>query len=1117
MVNRNGVGPAFARARGLVLLALLILGAVLLFSYDVSTPHSSNLRPSSSAQLQASLARLPMSFEPNQGQTDTGVKFLAHGNGYGLSLMPSEAVLTLPQGSPAGLQQATVEMQLAGANLQSEMVGTEQLAGHSNYFIGNDSSRWLRNIPQFGRVQYRGVYPGIDLSFYGNQNRLEYDFEVSPGSDAQQIELNFKGATNVSVASNGDLVLGLEGRELRFQAPHIYQKSSAGVQTVAGSFVLRGKNSAGFEVGPYDRSRALVIDPVLAFSSYLGGTGDESCSAIIGATAGFVPHCPSIAVDSGGRIYVAGATKSTGTFSGVTPNTTNTTGGTQNVFISRISLSSSGGVTTSSLDYVTYIGGSTGAASVIQYPAGIGVDSGFNVYVAGTTNASNYPTTASAFQTAPVSIGNNHAFVSEIDSTGSVNVYSTYLSGNGVDTASNMALDSQGRVYVIGTTTSSNFPTTIGALQPTFPAGVTGDQFFFSKVDTAFNTTNSLQYSTYIGGTTPSNGIVTGGAVAVDASFNVYLAGGTNFTDMGTPQPWIVNAYQAGPQGGLDVWAAKLNAPPANVQQYTLAYGTYFGGSGDDVAYGVASDGTDTYITGSTTSTNITVPTTTLPFQKCLDQPPPNTTPCPSGVTASDAFVAKFGVPAVSGTTQGTVPLDYFSYLGGTLQDVGLGIAADTLGNAYVTGLTAGSFPVTSDAFQGTYGGGADDAFVARLNTTGTTTTTNTSTVSYLGGSGKDVGTSIALDSSLKTYVTGETAGTFPTKFPLSGGGSLLGPRDAFVAQLGPNTALLSMPQTTSANALPACGAANPTVSPSPVGVGSPVTFTYYIYNTGDPVAGVVFTDSLGLNSGSTSASASQGTCSSAVTSGSLTCTLGTVNSSTTTTTLTTCPGSTGSTNFAAKVTVTVNAPTTVQQGTGSVGNTAALSFPGGTTASVGGTATVNDYSVTASLASPSNTIPSGGKVDYSILVTPTGAGFPESVAISCGAGLPAGATCSFPEPTGSTISSMSSGPQSRTLAISTIARVTTTASLFQRGAAYAMWLPILGVGLMGAGVPRKRRMLLGTFFALVLGLALLQAGCSSKSTTTTTTGTPAGTYTVTVNATSGSATRTTTVQFTVQ
>ncbi|MGH9515325.1 MAG: SBBP repeat-containing protein [Terriglobales bacterium] len=1101
MVNRSGVGPAFARVRGLVLLVLLFLGAAWLLRRDIATPHSPIL-PASSTQIRASLARLPLSFEPNQGQSDGSTKFVAHGRGYGLYLTPSAAVLTLSERSQNHLRQAAVEMQLSGASQSPQMVGADRLPGHSNYFIGNDPSRWLRNIPQYGRVQYREIYPGIDLAFYGNQNQLEYDFEVSPRSDAHQIELNFKGATNVSVARNGDLVLGLDGRELRFEAPHIYQKFRAGIQTVAGSFVMRGKNSAGFAVGSYDHSRALVIDPVLAFATYLGGTGEESCTAITGATAGFVPHCPAIALDSGGRIYVAGATTSTGTVDTITPTVIGTMG-TSDVFVSRISLGSSGGVTTSTLDYVTYIGGASG----IQYPTGVGVDSGFNVYVAGITNSSTYPTTPSAFQTSPLAPGSNHAFISKLDSTGSINLYSTYLSGSGVDAASGMALDSQGRVYVIGTTTSPDFPTTIGALQA-HPAAT--NQFFFAKVNPTLNTANSLQYSTYLGGSAPANGVVTGGAVAVDASFNVYLTGGTDFTDMGTPQPWIANAFKSALpiSDGIDVWAAKLTAPPANTQQYSLNYGTYFGGSGDDVGYGVATDGTNTYITGSTTSTNITVPSTTLAFQT-------------TNGGAGDAFVAKFGVPAISGTTQGTVPLDYFSYLGGSAQDAGLSIAADTLGNARITGFTdsgdlcALSALKTCDLPQ-TNSGGGRDAFVARLTTTGTSTTTNTSTVSYLGGSGKDTGTSIVLDSSLNTYITGETAGTFPVTSPLTGGGSLLGPSDAFVAQLGPSAPVINelMPDPTPAGALPACNVKNPTVNPSPVGVGSPVTFTYYIYNQGDPLSGVVFTDQLGTSSGSTSASTSQGSCGSAVTSGTLICTLGTLNTSTLTklTTPNSC-NATQSINFAAKVTVTVNAPTTALPG---LSNTASLSFPGGTTTPISGTAVVNDFSVNAT-AKTATTIASGDSVKYSILVTPTGSGFPESVAISCGAGAPAGSTCAFPDPTGSTISSMSSGPQSRTLAISTTARVTTTGSLLKHGITYALWLPILGVGLMGAGVSRKRRGLLGVFVAVLLGMALLQAGCSSSSTTRTTTGTPAGTYTVTVNATSGSATRTTTVQFTVQ
>src|SRR5581483_5429415 len=967
MVNRSGVGPIFVRIRALVLLALLAVGGFFLFRHDLAGS-SSHAQASNPLQLRSIISQLPIAFEPNQGQADEPVKFLARASGYGLYLLPSEVVLTVSERTTSGLQETGIDMQFKGANASRKPLGAERLPGHSNYFIGNNSSRWLRNIPQFSRVRYRDVYPGIDLAFYGNQHRLEYDFDVAPGADARQIELNFKGASKIEVASNGDLVLGLSGRELRFQAPHVYQKSAEGEQTIAGAFVLRGNDSAGFAIGSYDHGRALIIDPVLSFSSYLGGAGDESCSVITGAA--FVPNCPAVAIDPAGTIYVAGATTTpnTGTFSGASPHLIGAMG-TSDVFLAHIAPSSSGGVTTGTLQSLTYIGG-TG----IQYPVGVGVDGGFNMYVAGTTNASDFPTTASAFQATATSSG-NHAFVSKIDPTGSSNLYSTYLSGNGVDVASNMALDTQGRVYVIGTTTSTNFPTTTTALQA---ASNAANQFFFSKINPARNTSNSLEYSTFIGGSTPSNGVVTGGAVAVDASFNVYLAGGTNFTDMGSPNPWIVNALpnESTPQGLIDVWAAKLIAPQNGTQQYTVSYGTYFGGSGNDIAYGVGTDGTSTYITGSTTSTNITPPSTTLAYQATN-----------AGGTGMDAFLAKFGVPAVTGTTQGAIPLDYFSYLGGTGNDTGLAVVPDSLGNARVTGVTASSdFPV-SGALQSTFGGGASDAFFARLNTTGTSSATNTSTASYLGGSGTDIGTSIALDSALNTYLVGETSsGNFPIANPLAGGGSLSGGTDAFVSVIGPNTSGLSMPQTTSINALPACDAANPTFSPSPVGVGSPVTFSYYIYNSGDPVSGVVFTDTLGVGSGSTSATTTQGSCGGATTTGPLICNLGTVNSSITTTTPTSCTNSTGGTNYATKVTVTVTAPVpaTPLQGSSSIGNSASLSFPGGTLAAISGAVPLNDFSVKAALAPPStsSTIPSGAQVNYAITVTPTGSGFSNSVSL---------------------------------------------------------------------------------------------------------------------------------------
>ena len=1108
MVNRGGVGAAFARGRAPIILVLLFLGGAVLLGHDLGgLQHPSKSSSANPRDLRAAFARLPMSFEPNQGQADNRVKFLARGNGYVVYFTPSETVLALPQHAQPGLRQVAVQMRLAGANQNSPISALHQLPGHSNYLIGQDPSGWHRNIPQFARVQYHDVYPGIDLAYYGNQGRLEYDFDVSPGADPRRVELSFNGANNLHIAANGDLVVALAEGELRFEAPHVYQNSSAGIENVMGAFVLRGKNSAGFEIGDYDRSRTLVIDPVLAFSTYLGGSGDESCTAIIGATAGFVPHCPAMVVDSASRIYVAGATTSTGTFAGGTPFVippTGTATASEFVFVARFDVTS----TRSALEYVTYIGGSS-----TQYPVGLAVDGGFNAYIAGTTNSSDFPTTAGAIQ-AKASAPGNHVFVSKLDSIGQFNLYSTYLSGTGVDTASGLAVDSLGRAYVFGTTTtpslptSSGFPITPGALQPS--AGAV-NQFFFTKINPALNGPSSLLYSTYIGGTTPSTGVVTGGAVAVDNNFNVYLAGGTDFTDM-VSGTWIVNAFHSSSGGGLDAWVAKLQPATGNTQQYTPVYGTYFGGGGNDVAYGVATDGTSTYVTGSTNSTGLATATGTAAFQTCLDQPPPNPTTCASGLTASDAFVAKFGVPTTTGTTQGTVPLDYFTYLGGSSNDAGLAIVTDSVGDARVTGFTDSSdFPVVPttacsssvtsgcNPLQVTNGGGRD-AFLARIVTTTTSTTTNTSTSGFLGGTGTDIGTDVTLDANLNTYLSGETASSnfFTTANALEP--STTGLPDAFASEVGPTISLCFSPVT------PCPAVSTPTVTPTPTNVGSQITFKYLVYNTGDPVTGAVFTDTLGTNSTFVSASASPGTCGTA-TNGLVTCNLGTLNTSATN-------SSTSVVSPVDTITIVVSATSQVLQGPLSVGNSATLTVPGTTfpTQSATGNATVNDFTVSASPATA--TVIAGAPASYAATVKPTGGGFPASVSLACGSGLPSGGACQF---TNNPIPNMNNGAQSRTFEITTTARVTTPGSLFLPGGpTYALWLPIFGAGLIGAGISRKRRILLGTFFSLALGIALLQAGCGSSRSTTTTTGTPAGTYTVTVNATAG-ATRSTTVQITVQ
>ena len=751
------------------------------------------------------------------------------------------------------------------------------------------------------------------------------------------------------------------------------------------------------------------------------------------------------------------------------------------------------------LDYLTFVGGGG-----VDYPIGIAVDSGFNVYLAGNTNSSDFPTTSAGYQTSPAAAG-NHAFVTQLDSSASGALYSTYLSGNGVDTASDMALDNQGRIYVIGTTTlpsgtGNTFPVTPGALQAT---ALASSQFFFSKLNPTLSGPNSLLYSTFIGGSTPSSGVVTGGGIAVDANLNVYLAGGTNFTDMP-----IVNAFQGTNLSTpplRDVWAAKLTAPANNTEQYTPLYETYFGGTGDEVAYGVAADPTSTslYVTGSTTTGGISSPVSTVPLQGTIGG-------------GMDAFVAKFGVPVTTGTTQGSVPLTYFTYLGGGGQDVGLAIVADTNQNARVAGFTAGFTP-SAPLFNSP--GGGIDAFFARIVTTATTTTTtNTSATSILGGSGTDRGTSTAVDASLNSYVAGEAApGNFPTASDPSVPAvtalqtSPSGASDAFVSKIGSNTSGLSFVCTGSG--CPTSVPANPAVNPSPVGVGSSVTFTYSIYNFKDPVTGVVFSDNIGLpaNSSITTATANPGTCT--VSGGtSALCNLGTVNTSNTTTS-----GTTTTTAVAATVTITVLAsvpasPTNPPTKPPSIGNSGTLSVAGTNfQKTVSNTASVNDFGI--SVSPNTQTVNPGNQGSYVLTVTPTG-GFPESVSLACGSGLPSQATCSFSA--ANPIPNLNNGPQSRTLDITTTARVTTPASLFHRGPIYAFWLPISGLALVGSGISRRRRWLIAMALAAVLGGVATQSGCSNTSNTSTTVGTPAGTYSITVNATSGSATRTTAVNLIV-
>ncbi len=488
---------------------------------------------------------LPLYFEPNQGQTDPQVKYLARGVGYGLFLTANETVLNLQRRATKD-QPATgsvIRMHLEGASADARIQAAQPLPGKSSYFIGNDPAKWHRDIPQFGRVEYRSVYPGIDLVYYGNDHQIEYDFRLAPGADANQIALSFEGAS--ARVDSGDLVLASNGGDVRFHAPHIYQSSAnhqpgAQQQTdIAGGFRLLAANKIGFTVGPYDHSRELVIDPVLNYSTYLGGAGTESLV--------------KVAVDTANDIYLAGSTTAP-----IFPSTT--LPGAQNIFIAVLSTSNP-----PQLLYSIYLG-SSGTDSL----AGIAVDGGFRIYVAGTTTSAGptfFPTTSNAFQTA---VSGTHGFASQLVlASGAYTLnYSTYLAGNGADTVTGVAADASQNIYVAGTTTSTNdpsndFPSNSFAYQPCpfepkTQSGQTGctitsgpPQFFASKIstNTALTGAEGMLYSTYFGGGNPANATSTGGGVAVDTSGYMYFTGTTtmqNFTTTGLGAAYpILNAYQA--------------------------------------------------------------------------------------------------------------------------------------------------------------------------------------------------------------------------------------------------------------------------------------------------------------------------------------------------------------------------------------------------------------------------------------------------------------------------------------------------------------------------------------------------------------------------------------------
>ncbi|HEV2418706.1 MAG TPA: SBBP repeat-containing protein [Terriglobia bacterium] len=675
-----------------------------------------------STQLRTQYDKVPLSFEPNRGQADRTVKFLAHGPRYTLFLTGGTAVLAPAScASQEETGRCWVKMQLLGANPSPAARALQPLPGVSNYFVGSDPHKWRTEIPHFGRVSFQDVYRGISLAYYGNPQHLEYDFEIAPHAAASLIRLKFNGAAGplpLRASPNGDLQVGLPGGSLVLLKPVAYQLIDGERRLVASQYAIDGEGKVSVKLGRYDHSKELIIDPALVYSTYLGGSGADAISAIAvdgsgnayvtggtgstnfptstpeqksltGASNAFITELKpdgtglvfstyvggtgydkgtGIALDPSGNIYVAGYTSSANfpTTSGVFQKSYQG-GGNSEAFVLELK---AGGAT---LGYATYLGGSNG-----DFAYGIAVDSGGNAYLTGSTQSSNFPV-ANPLQKSLA--GGSDAFVTKLDPQGAKLIYSTFLGGSNADAGQAIAIDSAGEAFVTGFTLSADFPTQ----SPLQGAGGGGDAFV-TKLNAAGS---ALLYSTYLGGSGEDRGL----AIAVDGAGDAFVAGSTQSPVFPTTQ----GAFQTQPGGGTDAFVAEVN--PAGSQ---LIYSTLLGGSGNDQANGIALDPAgNAYVAGSTSSPNFP---TVSPSQASLGEGA-----CAS--TCSNAFVAV--------VKPGGTGLIYSTYLGGNGPDYGQAITADSSSNAYVAGTTASStFPATGGVFQGTYAGSgtSGNGFITKIS-----------------------------------------------------------------------------------------------------------------------------------------------------------------------------------------------------------------------------------------------------------------------------------------------------------------------------------------------------------------------------------------------------------------
>lgn len=740
------------RLASLLFLSLFAIGTFF-FSSSVS---EENLVVPTKADALAQFYKLPLYFEKNEGQIDTSVKFLSRGPGYTFYFTPKEIIMVLQKTlqEKKSPQSAVLKIQFVGANQPFPIKGLEEQKCKSNYFKGNDPLNWRTNISNYAKVQYEGLYPGIDAVFYGNQQQFEYDFCLAPGANPQHARLHLEGAKELAIDAGGNLRIMLEdGKEVQMLKPFVYQVVEGKKLSIESNFTLLAQNEIGFALGSYDQTKKVVIDPVLVYSTYLGGMNTESGL--------------DIAIDSTGNAYVTGTTASADF-----PSTTNafqtSLKGASDAFVTKFD------VTGNSLNYSTYLGGSSSDSG-----AGIAIDSSGNAYITGSTSSTDFPITTNAFQQTYGGFLSD-AFMTQLNDTGSSLLYSTFLGGLGIDKGLAIAVDSSGNAYIVGQTNSLLFPTSPNAFQKNYPAGNFNFTGFVTKINPSAMQAASLVYSTFLGGNTAD----IANNITVDSQGHAYIVGVTVSTNF----PVTSGAFQTTLNStvGSNAFVTKLNLTGSN-----LIYSTYLGGSISDTGTAIALNGNNAYVTGFTSSSDF--PITPGAFQKTLNG---------AGSNPSNGFTDAF---ATQLNADGT-GLVYSTFLGGSNDDSGNGIAVDSRGNAYIAGTTSSTnFPITTDAIQTTLNG-TSNAFVSKLDPTGKNLLFST----YLGGNGSDIAWSINVDNSGNAYVVGTTSSsTFPTT-PSAFQTSLKGASDAFVTKIATTTSTSLMLD----------------VSPNPASTGEPVTLT---------------------------------------------------------------------------------------------------------------------------------------------------------------------------------------------------------------------------------------------------------------------------------------------------